>query len=366
MSIANAVRTLILAAAFVLIAPSATAQVTGNLPGSIIQSGSISAAAQQQIQSYVDSVTGALASDDLRESSRAREQLLRPLEDRDVSVAFRQAYGQSLADVIAEHSSSDDVQKQLLALRVAGELATTDSVRIIREHMSSDDAGVRLFAIGRVQRVFEITTAHGPAISSNEASNLVSLLTSKADSTNDPIELDGIVRALAAGAGLRGSELSGARNKSVQGMELVISPILRDLVPSDDTVPAYRLAMRAASAMTASIIDVNASTDAASLKSSIGLAGDILSVPLRQIFAGYDLEGDERALAVRAVQSADALLYFARRKQPGGGAIEQTSFAAMIEQGEDRDYRNAVSLLFDGNSKLVRDNGFDSDRFVTK
>jgi hypothetical protein len=366
MSIANAVRTLILAAAFVLIAPGASAQVTGNLPGSIVQAGSISAAAQQQIRSYVDSLKDSISSDDLRESSRAREQLLRPLEDRDVSVAFRQAYGQSLSDLIAEHSASDDVQQQLLALRIAGELATSDSVRTIREHISSDDAGVRLFAIGRVQRVFEITAAHGPAISSNEAGNLVRLLTTTADTTDDPIELDGIVRALSAGAGLRGAELSAARNQSVQGMELVISPILRDLEPTDDTVPAYRLAMRAASAMTASIIDVNATTDAASLKSSIGLAGDILSVPLRQIFAGYDLEGDERALAVRAAQSADALLYFARRKQPGGSAVEQTSFAAMIEQGEDRDYRNSVSLLFDGNSKLVRDNGFAQDRFVTK
>lgn len=366
MSIVNALTTLILAASLLLSAPSAFAQLTASLPGSIVQSGTVSPAARQQIQSYVESVSGSLDSDDIRDAARAREQLVRPLEDRDVSVAFRQAYGQALAPVLSAHSDSDDVQKQLLALRLAGELATSDSLRILRKHLKSDDAGIRLFSIGRVQRVFEMTAAHGLAISSSEATDLVRLITKESESTTDPIELDGIVRALAAGASLPGADLTGARNLSVQSMEGVVSPILRGLEPTDDTESAYRLALRAASAMTSSIIDVNASTNPASLKSSIGLAGDILSVPLRQIFAGYDLEGEERELTVRAVQSADALLYFARKSQSGGSQVAQTSFSEMLQKGEDREYRNAVSLLFDANSKLVRDNGFVGDRFVTK
>jgi len=366
MSIANALRTLILAAALLLNAPSAFAQLTASLPGSIVQSGTVSPAARQQIQDYVESVSGSLGSDDIRDAARAREQLIRPLEDRDVSVAFRQAYAQSLSTVLIANSDSDDVQQQLLALRLAGELATSDSVRIIRKHLSSDDDGVRLFAIGRVQRVFEITAAHGPAISSTEASDLVRLLTEHGKKKTGAIELDGVVRALAAGSALPGADMSRARGQSIQAMEAVVSPILRGLNPSDETESAYRLALRAASAITASINDLNATADSASLKSSIGLAGDILSVPLRQIFAGHKLEGSERELTVRTVQSADALLYFARRKQPGGGQVSQTNFAQMIKGGEDRDYRNAVSLLFDANSKLVSDNGFVADRFVTK
>ena len=366
MSIANALRTLIPAAALLLSVPSATAQVSSSLPGSIVQSGTVSGAARQQITDFVESVTGSLDSDDIRNAARAREQLLRPLQDRDVSVAFRQAYGEALGSMLDSYSESEDVQQRLLALRVGGELATSDSVRIIRKHLTSSDAGIRLFSIGRVQRVFEMTSAHGPAISSSEATGLVRLIAKQAESTADPIELDGIVRALAAGASLPGSDLSGARNASVQSMESVVSPILRGLEPNGDTQTAYRLALRAASAMTGSIIDVNASTDAAALKASIGLAGDMLSVPLRQIFAGYELEGAERELAIRSVQSAEALLYFARKKQPGGSQVAQTGFADLLEQGENRDFRNSVSLLLDANSKLVGDNGFEANRFVTK
>ncbi|MCA9303081.1 MAG: hypothetical protein KC996_03060 [Phycisphaerales bacterium] len=366
MSIANALRPLILALAFLLSAPGAFAQLTASLPGSIVQSGSISGAARQQIQEYVDALSGPLNSDDVRDASRAREQLVRPLEDRDVSVAFRQAYSQSLATMLSAQSDSDDIQQQLLALRLAGELATSDALRVIRKHLSSGDNGVRLFAIGRVQRVFEMTAAHGPAISSTEAAELIRLVSEKGKKSADPIELDGIVRALAAGSALPGADMSRPRNQSIGAIEAVVSPILRGLKPSDDTESGYRLGLRAASAITASINDLNSTPDAASLKASIGLAGDILSVPLRQILAGQRLEGSERELTVRTVQSAEALLYFARRKQPGGGQVSQTGFAQMIQKKEDRDYRNAVSLLFDANSKLVSENGFAADRFVTK
>ena len=116
--------------------------------------------------------------------------------------------------------------------------------------------------------------------------------------------------------------------------------------------------------MTASINDVNASTDSASILAAIGLAGDMLSVPLRQIFALTTIPDADRDLTARAVQSAEALLYFARKAHAGTNSIEQTAFAEMLIQKNDRAYRNSVSQLLGANSEIVRILGCQPDRFV--
>ncbi len=364
MPIVPALKTLTIAAVLACCTHGAIGQVTTSLPGSIVQSASLNSSAQQQIQDYVASLSGKVTSDNLRDATRAREQLLKPLADRDVSVAFRQAYAQSLMGLMTDLDSSEEFGNKLLALRLAGELATSESIQIIDTHMSDADPALRVFAIGRVQRVFEITAARGLGIAASEATALVNALAEQAESEDDMLVVESIVRALAAGSTLPSRDLSEARNQSIQALATVVSPILRELNPTDPTEDAYRLALRAASAMTASINDINATIAPESITQAVGLAGDILSVPLRRIFANTTFTDADRDLTARAVQSAEALLYFARRKHSLSNSVAQTAFAEMISAKEDRDYRDSVSQLLGPNSQIVRTFGFDPNRFL--
>ncbi len=362
-------RTLAIAAVIATCSVSAFGQSSVSLPASIVESNTLNGASLQQITGFVGSLSEAAMSEDYEDAKRAQDRLLTPLADRDISVAFRQAYADALSSMIRELQASDQVGHKLFALRLAGELSTTASIRMIREQLDADDAGTRLFAIGRARRVFEITGAHGLAVSSTEIEGLVDAVFAQGDSGENPLILDAVVRALAAGTALPGSDLAGARNQSIQSLSDLVSPILASLDGTQPPEPAYRIGLRASSALTSSVSDVNGDVTTESTSAAIRLAGNMLAVSLREIIDSNPPLGRNRDVTIRVVQSADALLYFsglkhAELRSRPSSSVELTDFAALLREGDDRGYRNAVALLLSANSELVNTHKLDANEFI--
>lgn len=329
----------------------------------------MNSAQRTQIQQFVDNWAPRVTSDNAQDTKRAVEALTSPLQSRGVSVAFRQAYTQSLKGLLDELGSSDSVSHKLSVLRISGDLATPSAVARILRHMNDADTGVRLFAISRAGQVFETTRINGPAMTGNDATSLINAIATSAKNNNHPELVRSSARALASGAMLGTKDLGDARSKAIIALSDLVGERLQALKPNDDPAFAQSLALDAASATTRSISDITATVTPEAAKAAVRLGGDIISVPLRRLLAKTLEEKGQRDLTIRSVQSGETLLYFARRKAAdlagrSSSDIVTTQFSKQLESGDDRNFRNDAAALLGPGSPVVSECDVKSDRFL--
>lgn len=353
-----------------LLSPAALAQLGSDLPRSIVEAISIGSAQRTQIDEFIASWSERAASDNPQDNKRALESLTKPLQERGVSVAFRQAYAQSVAPLMKSLDEKDAVGAKLSALRIAGDLATPNMVSRIKNAMSDEDLGVRLFAVSRAGQAFSTTATHGTAITSADATSLITEI--QRVGAQDGIDhelLRACVRALSQGTRLPSRDVGDARSQSIMALSEIVGSRLQALSASDDPAFIQGLALDAASASTQSISDISATTTPQAAKAAVGLGGDIISVALRRVLGKTIEPVAQRDMAVRSVQSGETLLYFARRKaaelrgDPVTG-IQTTAFADQLGKGDDRRFRDDASVLLGPGSPIVTTFGFKNDRFL--
>lgn len=346
----------------------ATAQPGADLPRSTVETISVNPSQRTQIQQFVDNWAPRVTSENAQDTKRAIEALTQPLQSQGVSVAFRQAYTQSLKGLLDELGNTDSVAAKLSELRIAGDLATPSAVARILKHMNDSDIGVRLFAISRAGQIFETTRVHGPAMTGNDATSLIAAIASAKDDTH-PEVIRASARALAAGTTLGTKDLGDARSRAIIALSDLVGTRLQALNANDDPAFAQSLALDAASATTRSISDISSTITPEAAKAAVRLGGDIISVPLRRQLARTLEARSERDLTVRSVQAGETLLYFARRKAAdlagrSNSDIVTTQFSKQLETGEDREFRNDAAALLGPGSPVVSQFDFASDHFL--
>ena len=347
----------------------ATAQPGTSLPRSTVETISVNSGQSTQIQQFVDSWAPRLQDGDAQNARRAIEALSDPLHGRGVSIAFRQAYSQTLMPLIDKLIDSGSVQGKLSALRLSGDLGTPAGVQRVRNLLSDDDAGVRLFAIRSAGRVLRTTSTHGPAMSESDARSLIDAVAAAAKGNDEHEQVRACARALAEGASLGTRDLGSARSHAIVALSQLVGDRLAALGPNDDPSFTQSLALDAASATTQSISDITATINEEAARAAVRLGGDIIAVPLRRVIAKTIEPQGDRDLTVRSVQAAETLLYFARRKAAelkgqSVGSITTTSFSTQIQSGEDRDFRNAAAALLGPGGPIVSGFGLKDDRFL--
>ncbi len=348
----------------------AAAQPVGDLPRSTVETISVSPAQRTQIQQFVDNWAPRITSGNAQDTKRAVEALTEPLQSRGVSVAFRQAYTQSLTSHLDQLISNASVSAKLSALRIAGDLATPSAVSRILSMINDEDSGVRLFAISRAGQVFETTRVHGPAMTGTDATSLINAIAAgNAQANQDPEVIRASARSLASGAMLGTKDLGEARSLAIIALSDLVGGHLQALKANDDPTFAQSLALDAASATTQSISDIGATITPEAAKAAVRLGGDIISVPLRRVLAKTIEPANERGLTVRSVQAGETLLYFARRKaadlrDQSNNNIVTTQFSKQLENADDRDFRNDAAALLGPGSAIVTEFQFKNDRFL--
>lgn len=347
----------------------ASAQTGSTLPRSTVETISVNPAQRTQIQQFVDTWAERVTAKDAQDTKRGVEALTEPLQSRGVSVAFRQAYTQALNPLFTRLEESGTIADKLSILRIAADLATPSAVARVRELMEDEDQGVRLFAISRAGQVFESTRVHGPAMTGTDANALIEAIAQAADHDTQPEMLRACARALGSGSTLNSRDLGGARSRAIIALSDLVGERLQALEPGDDPSFAQSLALDAAAATTRSLSDITAEVNEDAARAAVRLGGDIISVALRRVVSSTIEPVADRELTVRSVQAGETLLYFARRKaaeirRQSLSDIQETRFSNLLQQGEDRDFRNQAAALLGPGSPIVIAFGFDDDRFL--
>ena len=349
---------------------NAIAQTGADLPRSTVETISVSPAQRDQITQFVDAWAPKIQSDDPQGTKRAIEALTKPLASRGVSIAFRQAYTQTVSGLLDRLEADQSVSAKLSALRLAGDLATPEAVDIIISGIQDDDLGVSLFAVSRAGRALEVTQTLGPAITGSDARKLIqSVLDLSNTPEADPELVRAAARTLAAGSALTNKDLADTRSQAIIALSDLVGSRLHQLSANDDPGFAQELSIDAASSITRAVSDITAEITPQAARAAVRLGGDIISVPLRRVVAKTIEPVAERQLTISSVQSGETLLYFARKKaaELDGQSIsdiQTTKLAAQLTAGEDRQFRNDAAALLGPGATIVRAFNFADDRFL--
>lgn len=344
----------------------ALSQVRAELPASVVESGSIGEGDQAQIEQFVARIAGAALGDDAEAAEAAWGAMIAPLATRQPSVAFRQAYAGAAAELIASLLGHESPGAKLAGLRLAGSLATGETLEVIIPALTHEDEGVRAFAAVQARRVFEVTSEAGMALTEGQVSGLVDALSSAAAEQDEPLLVQPIVRALGAGAQLRERELTETRSMALAALSAVVAARVREMNAAADPGRAMDTVLLGADAATRSVSEVGAVVTDAAAKAAAELGGEILAVVLDRQNRG--LIGDDTVSDVRLLRAGEALIYFARRRQientgRGADSVPQTNLAGLLESG-DRSFRNELVRLIGPSSEFLRQFGLPDDRFV--
>ncbi len=191
------------------------------LPDAVIQAQTLTPEFVGLIQQYAADGSKNLGTDDAELVKQSRNVLIAPFKSQNVSVEFRQKYSEILMPKLAPLVDGPRDLNATNALRVAGELATTEAAELLGKTLSDKrpDA-VRLFAAMECGRVFEILNPdHAknaqPAVRPPELLSIIDKLGDRVLHEARSNVLDATVRALLAGARVNRDGFAGVRNKAV-------------------------------------------------------------------------------------------------------------------------------------------------------
>lgn len=350
--------------ALTLVASPTMAQTT-SLSVSIVEATSVGGTQRDQINSFASHWSERALTSDAQQTSRAQAKLLEPLVGARVSISFRRAYDEALGSYFDQLASKGDIGSTLSALRIAGELGTENSIKLIIEGLDHSDAGVRIFAAGRSGRAFRTTASNGAALSVVDLDALISKLEA-VSAGGDRALVGASIQALGQGCSLPSNEFLAQRARCLSVMCNTASELVLD---DSDLQSRARLSMLASSSATFSLLQNGEDSNYDAVRSAVALGSNMIAISLSDVINGTIPPVDARELHVTLVRSGESLLYYALlehaeiNRRPAG-KVQLTTFAGLLEAGDDRNFRNKAALLLGPGSPIVTNFKFKDDQFV--
>jgi hypothetical protein len=359
----------LLAALVLGLAGSVASAQVADLPATLPSSASIGSDQRSQIDAFVSAHATTLADGDAARVRASRDALLRPLTAQTVTIAFRQAYAAALEPVIDRLVASTDVTRQLAGMRLAGEAATEHGARVLLDALDSDDTGLRVFAMGRLERVLSSAGSAAPGLPADTARAVVDRLAESITSEPDPRLADAAVRALAEAVRSTTPAFTPVRFAAVDALGSKLGDRLRaakaDAPRAQDEM---LLALRGVGVTREAVADANARPTADAAVATARLGGDAIAYAFARVQAGL-APADNRSIEAQLVAAGEAAVYFGRVRHAearglASSAIQPTTLESLLSAGKDREFRNSFVQLFGPSSAIVESLGIDRQRFL--
>lgn len=352
-------------AASVVALVAATSPALGqiSLPDSVVNppSGVLSADDRSQVTRYIDASKAGLSGNN-DEVSAARKALLRPLLSSSVAQAFRLEYAKQLLPVVQPLVKSKNPDIAVNAVRIAGELATHDSIAVLAEALKDSNPAVRLTAAMGYERTFATVRGDSPspAIVARDGSEAVKSLATAFAAEQDPLVADAIVYAFDAAIKANTSALPGVRQDAVK----LLSDAIAVKARSADAMKFIASLARATDSLLDAVNDTRWVPARESLVDAAGVVGDIVSLALRQTEAGSP-EGENLRNLKQVLAQAENLYFFAHTKIDPNGRPVRRGLAESLGTDNAKFRRDAIELR----AKLTDPSGafrIPADRYAAK
>lgn len=345
---------------------STQAQVS-SLEDSTVRAVSMGATQRSQIEAYVARHAEGLTSENRSRVVAARDALSDPLTDARVSVAFRQAYSSLLSENIGQLAGSAETWRRLVGLRLAADIATQETIRVIEAAMASDEPEIRYFSQFATETVFDAVATSAPAVTDRALLDLVRRLGETISTTDDARLADAAVRALQSAMNIPESRVAGVRTGAVTTLARSAAELARrtEAIGADDVValPLVRagLAVRDYVAVAGSEVPASAATEA------VGLGGDLIAFVFQRVERDPSEAGKNR-VNIQLAGIGSSLAYFGDQRRAAASrspaVLEVIDLVAPLRNGDLATFR-ARALRLIGEAGYLRSSPYNmpGDRF---
>lgn len=334
-----------------------------NIPTSVIESRVVDAAGEQAISSCVTYAKGAFAKDD-EGAIMARKQLMQALVgQRPPSADFRLKFDRAAKSMLEPIIKGDREIASINALIIAGEIATSGSVDLLKQGLADSRVSVRMAAASGYERTFQILAGDMPeALLANQASDALNHVIARIPNEQDPIVLLQLFTAIDAAASippvgdfrdLPGKAVvaaaTGAGERAAKGGVVMELPMLR----ASQTVLTALTKTK-----DAPVLDANAR------RSIAQFAGDQLALVLRRVNAGNfaQLEKNDREALADLAKRSENILSLINIEGYRPGPVK--GIGDLLRSGDERGFTAGAMLVIGTDGTLTKAPfNFPADRF---
>ena len=332
----NRVLTQTLAAACALLLPVLAAFGQTTIPDDLVKKSSLGSGDTQMIKAFVDTHKAGLSGTPA-EVKKSREALSAPLERPGVSVAFRVALTTELADTLKKNAADKD--KDIVAvnsLRLAGDLATTNTIDTLIKGLEDKRESVRYAATHGFARMFTAAEKYSPAITPEEGLRIMRALGDVVEKDTSAQVADGAAIAMIAGRGFTKSV--GIQRLAEAGSRKVMA--MAKAGGASDLTSILRIA----GALRNDFADQNLKLMQEAKLAAAKFAGQTLMLVSRQLGNGGD-----RASQVQTGKAAHSVLTLAAQSlQQGAEAEIDPRIPSQLDNNKDVEFQKAVELMIKG------------------
>ena len=308
-----------------MLAGARTLAAQNTLDPNIVEATILGPEQQTQLDRFIAEHAGNLDNDDPIRRRPSRIALLSPFSGDEISVDFRLNYAERLMPVLERIVADGDTKIAIAGLRIAGALATDESVRLLIDAAGDDDRAMRYTAAWGIAETFEQIDRHSPAIDERLLEELISTLEVRLRLEQNPYVFDVVGRSpLGQASRLDRPQWReyAERAQAVQAEQTAARVTALD-TGLDDYWMIIAIA-RTLESQRLLITDYDASRDVA--KSGARLAGQCIAYAAARARAGTITEKDR--LEIRdLVRRAESLITFAHSALEPGGRPVQTNAA---------------------------------------
>ncbi|MDX2132282.1 MAG: hypothetical protein SFY69_09540 [Planctomycetota bacterium] len=348
-------------------APALAQQCT--IPPEIVTAITLTPDAEAQLRACALENARDLDSPDAQKRRASRQALTRPLEDPNVSAAFRLRYSAALAEPINRAVASTDEVVAVNALVFAGELATDPGLTVLLDQLASPRPALRYQAAYGIRRTFGALQRSAPAIQNEQIDRAMRAARQRMGVETDGLVLQALTAALLEGASLPTAQFSQAQPLAVRSLSDGLSAHVGGAggkIGEPGIMDAY---LRGATGVRDIIAQPNVTIDAETARAVAQLGGRLIAYAVRVVKdknlpagpgATREQVSDSVALGQTLVQLAGRSL-----NQQGTGAAQ---LAPLIKAG---DVQSEARFLLDA-QQTIGANGvltaapfnFPDDHFV--
>lgn len=380
---ARIARQILIAALALACIPARSDAQNKPIPEAIIRSSS--SLQSSQIDEIKRFVGDAMSNDNWGSDHRirqARNAVMEPLADAQVSAPFRLEYSKQLEPHLERLAGGAAPRNELAvvnALLIAGDIATDASVAIAEKRLSDESVAVRYAAVKAMTLTLESLARHTPAIMPERAARIVRTLGKQLATDPDSRVADAAVRGLIAGMNVTRQGFGEVRTQSVSELAVRLGARLKsqDGKPIDDML--VESSVQAATAVRDALANPGAAgtLPAAVQKEAAGLAGDMVAYVARIVRKGEDLPQvaptdtpDEAAVKTQARVGSRQMVAVSETVITLAGGAKTSPLNDLLKSASPQDdarFLDSTTLVIGPAGSLQKPPfGFADDRFQSK
>lgn len=352
-------------------------------PEIVRSSADLTGAQRDAVKEFVACATPGLSAPEPLKIVQARQMLLEPLHDAQVSVPFRLEFSRQIEAILAGLATDKRDIVAINALLVAGELATDQGLTIAEKQLANPDPAVRYETVHAISLSLEAVSRTAPALRAERLDRALSALGRQLAAEQDPHVIDALARAIGTGVGVAAPGLESVRHRALSELSTRCGARLKGLAGKPLDAALFETALTAGTTVRNALAGqagVNRLPEQ-SITDACGFAGDMLASisrlltdknePLPPIGGGDSPEDaaaktQTRVLPSQVATVAETILSIAEVKSPvlDNPAKRLGDLLKSARPQDDAAFLDGVQQLVGPDGELHKQKGFKPDRFL--